>query len=1140
MNNKYLANILVALAYYIGGLAGLLIAIPPSNAAAVWPAAGVAFSAVLIGGNRLLPGVFLGALLVQTTSYLDTTTTAALFSSFIIGLISAGGSTLQAWVGVKLVSKIYNSDPKLIIEKNILLFCLLAGPVSCLTSASIGITTLWANNVIALQDITIAWATWWIGDAIGVLVFTPIIMSFFAKPEHHWRSRIKSVALPLCILTITAFIGFEFSNQREMKSVENELARNTDQLFNDISSAIYEHTESAIALKEFIESHGIENITEQSFLDYAKPKIQRHPTIQALEWIPRIKNENRSTFENETGIKITEYSANGSRLNSSEKEIYFPIQFLWPLENNEKALGFDILGNPTVRETLSSICSPTELLVTSGIKLAQEKLSEISVVFYAPVYKTESFSNEITCDSLKGVAASVFRLENEINKLRQRLPNLKLNITIKEQEQGKLIYSDLSKSSTHTAPNKFEFKQSHTLNVANKKWLLEFTPAAGFISHYASWTIWAFIIVGLLITSFSGIGLLMLTGRALRTNDLVKIKTEQLHNEVVKGKVTSNQLALENDLLEMISQEHQIEEIAETITTRFEELFPDMYCSILLLDSGGKHLLHLSAPSLPNKYNEAINGAPIGPNAGSCGTAAYLKEPVIVNNIATDERWKVYKELALKFDLKACWSYPILSAKDNSVIGTFAIYFKEINSEGENIEIQHLLSRLADLIAISINKKKTDEQLSYQATHDSLTGLVNRREFERRIERLIGTISVEKSEHAMCFMDLDQFKIINDTCGHTAGDEMLIQLTKLLHQSVRKRDTLARLGGDEFGILMEHCSLENAYRVANQILEVVQNFRFNSEGRSFKIGVSIGLVIIDENTLSMTELLKQADAACYMAKDLGRNRIHLYHIDDTELAQRHSEMQWVSQIYNALEKDNFKLYGQLISSLSTDKVHYEILIRMYDENLDLVPPGAFLPAAERFNLIDQIDQWVVEKTFEKLKDNQPFLEKISFISINLSGQSLVKDDFLDFVIEQLRVNKIPGNKICFEITETAAINNLNAAKNFIDSLKGLDCYFALDDFGSGLSSFGYLKYLNVDFLKIDGIFVKDIMSDEIDLEMVKSINNIGHVMGLETIAEFVESGEIKNMLKIIGVNYVQGYGIDRPKPLDDIISSTHD
>ncbi len=428
------------------------------------------------------------------------------------------------------------------------------------------------------------------------------------------------------------------------------------------------------------------------------------------------------------------------------------------------------------------------------------------------------------------------------------------------------------------------------------------------------------------------------------------------------------------------------------------------------------------------------------------------------------------------------------------------------------------------------------EQLSYQASHDALTGLINRREFERRAERLLSTIKHDKSEHALCFMDLDQFKIVNDTCGHTAGDEMLRQISQILQSITRKRDTMARLGGDEFGILMEHCSLDKAHRVASSLQEAIHDYQFNWEGQSFRVGVSIGLVSISELTLNLTELLKQADAACYMAKDKGRNRIHVYHAEDASLVQRHGEMQWVSRIQHALDEDRFCLYAQSILPLdSSQSKHYELLIRMVDEEDKLIPPGAFLPAAERYNLIEKLDCWVIEHAFRVLAENPTFLKKINFISINLSGQSLTQASMLDFIISRLDSSGIEGEKICFEITETAAIANLSTAMKFISTLKGLGCRFALDDFGSGLSSFGYLKNLPVDYLKIDGMFVRDIVDDPIDRAMVKSINEIGQVMGMQTIAEFVENDEIKGMLREIGVNYAQGYGIDKPMPFDELL-----
>ena len=435
------------------------------------------------------------------------------------------------------------------------------------------------------------------------------------------------------------------------------------------------------------------------------------------------------------------------------------------------------------------------------------------------------------------------------------------------------------------------------------------------------------------------------------------------------------------------------------------------------------------------------------------------------------------------------------------------------------------------------DRKQAESQLTYQANHDALTGLVNRAEFERRAQRLLIAVSRNKEEqHAMCYMDLDQFKVINDTCGHAAGDEMLRQLCTILKETIRKRDTLARLGGDEFGVLMEHCSLDDAHRVVSSIQKEVQDFQFTWGKNKFKAGVSIGLVAVNQNTLNLSELMKQADAACYMAKEKGRNRIHVYQFEDEEILKRQGEMQWVSRLYQALEKDRFCLYAQSIVPIDRSKgVHYEFLIRMLDDDNSLISPDVFLPAAERYNIISNIDRWVIEKTVNLLIENELFLKQVDFCSINLSGQSLAEHDFLEFVLLQINNSGIPGNKLCFEITETAAITNLSLASKFIKQLKKLGCRFALDDFGSGLSSFAYLKNLNVDYLKIDGIFVRDIVDDPIDHAMVKSINDIGHVMGMKTIAEFVENDEVKGMLREIGVNYGQGYGIDKPHSLDEIL-----
>ncbi|MGB5605051.1 MAG: EAL domain-containing protein, partial [Gammaproteobacteria bacterium] len=455
-----------------------------------------------------------------------------------------------------------------------------------------------------------------------------------------------------------------------------------------------------------------------------------------------------------------------------------------------------------------------------------------------------------------------------------------------------------------------------------------------------------------------------------------------------------------------------------------------------------------------------------------------------------------------------------------------------------------VMRRTSQAEAVLLNQvsqeRELQQQLSYQASHDALTGLINRFEFEKHLQWALDSAHREQTTHALMYLDLDQFKVVNDTCGHVAGDELLRQLSAILERHVRSHDTLARLGGDEFGVILKDCAPEYSISVANELLNNVQEFRFVWEDKTFAIGASIGVVMIDANSKSLTDILSAADSACYSAKDAGRNRVHFVREDDETIADRHGEMQWVARITEALEKDRFVLFGQQIKPVNAGDGGslglIEILVRMADGNGGLIPPGAFIPAAERYNLMASLDRWVITETLKWLNKNAAVSEQLGKCSINVSGQSVGDARFLEYLLELLADSSIPASKICFEITETSAIINLNLASRFITELKGIGCTFALDDFGSGISSFAYLKNLPVDYLKIDGAFVRDIVDDPIDAAMVHSINEIGHVMGKKTIAEFVENDAILDKLRSIGVDYAQGYGIDKPKPLDDFIA----
>ena len=431
--------------------------------------------------------------------------------------------------------------------------------------------------------------------------------------------------------------------------------------------------------------------------------------------------------------------------------------------------------------------------------------------------------------------------------------------------------------------------------------------------------------------------------------------------------------------------------------------------------------------------------------------------------------------------------------------------------------------------------RKITQEIEHRAQHDPLTGIFNRHAFEAALE---ANTQADDYTHSLCYIDLDQFKIVNDTCGHIAGDELLRQLSKELSGVIRRSDVFARLGGDEFGILMLNCQPERAVDIANNIKETVSDYTFHWEDKTFRLGASIGVAEINPS-ISTTLALQHADSACFAAKDQGRNRVHVFSFDDTEMALTQGHMRWVPKIHAALKEDHFELYAQAITSLQTTSIkgsHLEILIRL-NENGKIIPPGAFLAAAERYNLSAQIDRWVIENTLRTLHTYQQHIKPNDIFNINLSAASLSDQSFLLFVKESFANTTIPPTQICFEITETAAVTNLTAAHALIIELKKMGCQFALDDFGSGLSSFGYLKNFPVDYLKIDGSFVKDLIDDPIDAAMVKSINEIGQIMGKKTVAEFVENQAIADALTEMGVDYAQGYHFSVPAPLTKLLTN---
>jgi diguanylate cyclase (GGDEF)-like protein len=472
------------------------------------------------------------------------------------------------------------------------------------------------------------------------------------------------------------------------------------------------------------------------------------------------------------------------------------------------------------------------------------------------------------------------------------------------------------------------------------------------------------------------------------------------------------------------------------------------------------------------------------------------------------------------------------SLSEASRVTTVVLEWTAALASGVFLAIGVLLSR-----SILARADLMEKALLHQATHDELTGLVNRREFERRLAEAIRLGSDGAEQSALLYLDLDQFKIVNDTCGHPAGDELIRRVAETVRGAVRGTDTLGRLGGDEFGLLLSACTPAAALSIAEAIRSNLAELKFFWEGRIFVVGASIGVVMLDRTFGSVAEVLSAADSACYLAKDAGRNRVQVFRPDDRKIRSRSGEMNWVTRIAAALEEARFALFAQDIRPIAEPSLEtsYEILLRLRDADGQLVAPMNFLPAAERYGLMPRLDRWVIERTVTGLGELRDRGRSMPRLAVNLSAASLEDGGLFLFISKLLREHNVPPHRLSFELTETTAVTQLAAVSRLLNDLRSLGCSIGLDDFGSGMCSFGYLRRLPVDYVKIDGSFVHKMDTDAVDRAMVASIQRIAHVMGLRTVAEHVQSESVLGLLREAGVDYAQGFVIAHPAPLADLL-----
>ena len=632
--------------------------------------------------------------------------------------------------------------------------------------------------------------------------------------------------------------------------------------------------------------------------------------------------------------------------------------------------------------------------------------------------------------------------------------------------------------------------------VAGRDWRFELTPSRDYAAAHRIWSTWMLLAGGLLLASLVGAFQLVLTGR--NALDIQRARAISRINKVLSDEVAERERA-QRDL---VNEKERIQVTLHSIG------------DAVITTNGTGRVEYL------NPMAEKLTGWSLEEARGRYLHAVFL--------LVHEENRR-----PLSNPLKQCLNQnrPLTHSQKSLMINRCG---REYAVQGSVAPIRDDAGNTLGVVVVFndvTESRRLAREVAHNASHDTLTGLMNRREFERRLEEALVSSKEYDARHALCYLDLDQFKVVNDTAGHVAGDELLKHVTSLLAKEVRDSDILARLGGDEFGLLLSNCPLDKAVEIAERLVAQVRDFRFVWNEQPFEVGVSIGISPIHRHVASTAELLSQADVACYAAKDEGRNRVHVYSTQSAHF--RHVELRRAADMRTAMEQDRFRLFSQPIVALSAPddgRPRYELLLRLLDEQDRIVPPGTFIPGAERYELMNRVDRWVIRTAFARYAGGSARLRGAN-IAINLSGNSLNDELFLEFVRDQFDANGIEPECICFEITETAAVKNLSGAQQTITALREIGCEFALDDFGSGFSSFSYLRNLPVDYLKIDGSFVRSIATDPKDRAMVSAINQVAHTMEIKTIAEWVETEDAMRELRRLGVDYVQGYAVGRPEPL---------
>lgn len=898
------------------------------------------------------------------------------------------------------------------------------------------------------------------------------------------RNERNGLAL-LCLVFI--IVSFYVGHQTNGAATEQRLEESTTAVSNALRNRL---NEVRTVVSSLVGMHHATNNTDGGRLrDYAASLQKDAPFISAIGRYKPISNDERWDFEDSMSgaglfnFQIGKINEEGRRRNREKANSYIPVSMLEPMApTNLLLLGTDLALIPGLTNALDDVILSNESYVSrfpSHWPLADQ------LVLFQPVYRgnTVPSTGQERAEQQDGGFLIVINLVELLDTLREEWESHNFSIELRSPTNDVMVFNHMAgrKDNQYLTSLYPLARVSRTQSLGVTSLVLEMNSQVGF-SLYALARI--FLIIGALVS-------MLFLGATHTAHKRLAERTRQANLDAV------------------FAEREKAERTLNSITD-----------AVILLDAE-HHIVHLN-PAARQLINRPLT------NTIGC----------LLPNLV---RFKALDDKSDRFVLD-----DVLDGLSSGGESQFDIQPLDFGSSDSVFRMSLVRTHDADdmtsgfivMLRDISNERKLNLKLQYQANHDPLTGCTNRYYFEHRLQELMIDLPRTNRQHAVVYMDLDQFKVINDTCGHTAGDLLLQELTQNLRSLVRKGDVLSRLGGDEFGFIFVDAAPKDARRVTNSLYQFFQNYVFSTDGKSFAVRASIGVVFVDQDSGPIKEVLSAADIACYEAKDAGRNSVFFYSDSEERMEARSSELNWLPKLQQALTDGNFHIYAQPLAALSQTSshhpvTHFEFLLRLIEADGSVVTPWAFIQAAERYDLMRDIDRWVIKNAIESVAKLPAGVAQNFHFSINLSGQSAADSSVIDFIREQIDINQVPAELFWFELTETAAISHFSVANELFRSIRKLGAKVALDDFGSGLSSFGYLKNLPVDVLKIDGQFVRNIAKDKIDYEMVRAIHQVGRSMGIATVAEFVEDEAGLQKLIDIGVDYAQGYHIGKPMPVED-------